>query len=111
MTSRRKVLALTVGLLPLAARAVRAQNTTPTPPPASAASQGKTPVAPGQASGPPIDKAQVGYQDVPYDGKVCAQCVYFIYQPMVGGAIESQCKMVAGPINPAGWCEIWAPKA
>jgi hypothetical protein len=58
-----------------------------------------------------ISKASVGYQDVPNNGQVCAQCVYFIFKPAEGTTPQSQCKMVAGNINPAGWCEIWAPKA
>ncbi len=59
----------------------------------------------------PIAKEQVGYQDVPRDGQVCAQCVYFIFKPALAGEPESRCEMVAGTINPAGWCQIWAPKA
>jgi len=58
-----------------------------------------------------ISKASVGYQDVPSNGKVCAQCVYFIFKPAQNSQPASQCKLVAGTINPAGWCEIWAPKA
>jgi hypothetical protein len=56
-----------------------------------------------------IAKNEVGYQDVPRRGKVCAQCIYFVFQPSTGGVPQSRCKMVAGTINPAGWCEIWAP--
>jgi hypothetical protein len=63
-----------------------------------------------QAAGAPISKAAVGYQDIPNKGAVCAQCVYFIFKPSDNGMLESRCKMVAGPINPAGWCEIFSPK-
>jgi len=63
-----------------------------------------------QAAGAPISKAAVGYRDIPYNGQVCAECVYFIFKPSENGVPESRCKMVAGVINPAGWCEIFAPK-
>jgi hypothetical protein len=68
-------------------------------------------VAGRQARAEILSKSAVGYQDVPSGGHVCAACVYFIFAPMVDGAIASRCKLVAGPINPAGWCEIWSPKA
>jgi hypothetical protein len=57
-----------------------------------------------------LSKDQVGYQDIPHNGAVCAQCVYFQYAPSVGGVLNSRCQMVAGPISPSGWCEIWATK-
>lgn len=56
-----------------------------------------------------IAKNEVGYQDVPRSGRVCAQCIYFVFEPSAGGVPQSRCKMVAGTINPAGWCEIWSP--
>ncbi len=62
------------------------------------------------AAGAPLSKEAVGYQDVPSGGQVCAQCVYFIFHPANGPVPQSRCKMVAGPIAPAGWCEIWAPR-
>jgi hypothetical protein len=58
-----------------------------------------------------LSKAAVGYRDVPYQGKVCAQCVYFIFKPASGPGPASRCQLVAGAINPAGWCDVWAPKA
>ncbi len=63
-----------------------------------------------KAAGSPISKAAVGYRDIPYNGQVCAACVYFIFKPSENGVLESRCKMVAGPINPAGWCEIFVLK-
>jgi hypothetical protein len=57
-----------------------------------------------------LSKDSVGYQDVPNDGKVCAQCVYFEFMPASGTTPQSRCKLVAGNINPAGWCEVWAQK-
>jgi hypothetical protein len=59
---------------------------------------------------PDLSKAAVGYQDVPSNGKVCAQCVYFEFYPATSAGPASRCKLVAGNINPAGWCEVWAPK-
>ncbi len=63
-----------------------------------------------RAAGAPLSKAAVGYRDVPYNGQVCAQCVYFVFKPSENGVPQSRCKMVAGLINPAGWCEVFAPK-
>lgn len=63
-----------------------------------------------QAAGSPLSKASVGYRDVPYNGQVCAACVYFMFKPTENGVPQSRCKMVAGPINPAGWCELFMPK-
>jgi hypothetical protein len=60
---------------------------------------------------PGLSKASVGYQDVPKGGEVCAQCVYFVFYPATGPLPASKCKLVADNINPAGWCEVWAPKA
>jgi len=68
-------------------------------------------VLPARAMMATMSKAEVGYQDVPSNGRVCAQCVYFEFHPSTGGTLGSLCELVAGPINPAGWCEVWAPKA
>ncbi len=86
MTTRRNLLALTAGLSLVQIR-------------------------PAHALESEIAKNEVGYQDVPRSGHVCAQCVYFVFKPSVGGLPQSRCKMVAGTINPAGWCEIWAPSS
>jgi hypothetical protein len=57
-----------------------------------------------------MSKASVGYRDVPSaDGKVCVQCIYYI--PIKAGQPLGTCRLVAGEINPGGWCEIWAPRA
>ena len=85
MTTRRNLIALSAGLLPLATISARADTV------------------------PAITKSQVGYQDIPRNGQVCAQCVYFIFKPASGATPQSRCKLVAGPISPAGWCQIWAP--
>jgi hypothetical protein len=57
-----------------------------------------------------MSKAEVGYQDVPKNGQVCAACVYFLFAPATSAGPASHCAMVAGLISPAGWCEVWAPK-
>jgi len=45
------------------------------------------------------------------NGQVCAACVYFEFYASTGGsAPASRCKLIAGPINPAGWCEVWQAK-
>jgi hypothetical protein len=67
--------------------------------------------AAGTARAEIMSKSAVGYQDVPNGGKVCAQCVYFVFMPASGSTPQSRCKLVAGNINPAGWCEVWAPKS
>ncbi len=83
MTSRRSLLAL--ALLPFG-------------PPALAAN-----------AGAPMSKSQAGYQDVPHSGQVCAQCAYFVFKPASGTGPSSRCRLIAGPISPAGWCEVWVP--
>jgi hypothetical protein len=42
-------------------------------------------------------KERVEYQEQPNDGQVCAGCVQF-------NAEAQRCRIVAGPINPRGWC-------
>ncbi|WP_428491274.1 high-potential iron-sulfur protein [Rhodopila sp.] len=49
-----------------------------------------------------IAQAQVQYQQTPKDGNKCSTCVNF--QP------PNACKIVAGTINPNGWCIAYAPK-
>ena len=49
-----------------------------------------------------IDQALVQYQDVPKEGAKCSGCVNF--------AAPSACKIVAGTIDPNGWCVVYAPK-
>ena len=63
-----------------------------------------------QAASAPLSKASVGYRDVPNNGQVCAACVYFMFKPTENGVPQSRCIMVAGPINPAGWCKLFMPK-
>jgi hypothetical protein len=94
MTTRRTL--ITLAGLAIPAAAARAQSLAPPSLETSTAA--------------PITKDQVGYQDVPYQGKLCAQCVYFIFAEASSAVPASHCKLVAGPISPAGWCQIWAPR-
>ncbi len=99
MTTRRRVLIAGAGLAGSAA-ALAAGRT--------AAAQ----MVPATGGPPPMSKDAVGYQDVPQNGQVCAACVYFIFHPQTaGGPPASRCRLVAGPIAPAGWCEVWQAKA
>jgi hypothetical protein len=49
-----------------------------------------------------VSKAMVHYQDSPKHGQECVGCANFIP--------PHDCKVVAGPISPRGWCELWVPK-
>lgn len=44
----------------------------------------------------------VQYQETPNDGNECDKCVNWVD--------PNQCKIVAGNINPKGWCVAFAPK-
>jgi hypothetical protein len=44
----------------------------------------------------------VQYQKTPKDGAKCSICVNFV--------APNQCKIVAGDIDPNGWCIAYAPK-
>lgn len=50
-----------------------------------------------------VPQASVQYQTQPKDGKKCADCLHFI-------AESKTCKLVAGSINPNGWCVLWTQK-
>ncbi len=43
-----------------------------------------------------------GYQNTPSGGNRCGNCVQF--QP------PAACRLVAGRINPQGWCRLFFPK-
>jgi hypothetical protein len=49
-----------------------------------------------------IAQAQVMYQEMPKDGAKCSLCVNWV--------APNACKIVAGTINPNGWCVAFAPK-
>jgi hypothetical protein len=45
----------------------------------------------------------VQYQQTPKDGNKCSLCVNWV--------APNSCKVVAGVINPEGWCVAFAPKS
>ncbi len=49
-----------------------------------------------------IAQAAVQYQTTPKDGAKCSGCVNF--------EAPNACKIVAGNIDPNGWCIAYAPK-
>ena len=49
-----------------------------------------------------IAQNQVQYQTTPKDGAKCSACVNW--------EAPASCKIVAGTINPEGWCIAFAPK-
>jgi hypothetical protein len=49
-----------------------------------------------------IAQTQVLYQNMPKDGAKCSLCVNWV--------APNACKIVAGTINPNGWCVAFAPK-
>lgn len=49
-----------------------------------------------------VDQKLVMYQTTPKNGQSCNKCVNF--EP------PNACKLVAGVISPAGWCQLFAPK-
>ena len=53
------------------------------------------------ASGKLPQKA-VQYQPVPKHGDRCSNCALW--------ELPASCKLVEGPISPAGWCSLFAPK-
>lgn len=59
------------------------------------------PAAPASKKAP---KASVQYQIQPKGDQKCSLCLHFI-------AASKTCKLVEGPINPEGWCTLWAKKA
>ena len=44
----------------------------------------------------------VHYQEKPKGPQECDNCLHFVP--------PASCKMVAGKINPKGWCQLYAPK-
>jgi hypothetical protein len=49
-----------------------------------------------------IAQSVVQYQKQPKNGQMCSNCVNF--QP------PTACKIVAGTIDPTGWCLVYGPK-
>lgn len=56
-----------------------------------------------------VPQAAAKYQDHPQaNGQICAGCSYFITGKTK--IAMGECKLVAGPISPNGWCQLFAPK-
>lgn len=53
-------------------------------------------------------KASMQYQDHPKGNQECSTCLQFI--PGKSASAMGQCKVVAGPISPKGWCIAYAKK-
>ncbi len=49
-----------------------------------------------------IEQSLVQYQAMPKDGAECDKCVNWV--------APNACKIVAGTINPKGWCVAFAPQ-
>lgn len=58
---------------------------------------------PMQAEAAKATKSQASYQDSPKHGQHCALCRYF-QKP-------NSCQLVAGTINPNGWCKFFNAKS
>jgi hypothetical protein len=54
------------------------------------------------------DKKAMQYQDQPKNGQECDQCMHWIPGPKPDA--QGQCKVVAGPINPKGYCVAFVKK-
>jgi len=55
-----------------------------------------------------VAKAAMQYQDHPKGEQDCSNCIQFI--PGKTPAAMGECKVVAGPIRPKGWCIAYAKK-
>lgn len=51
-----------------------------------------------------VSKKSAMYQNQPKGAQKCSTCINFI-------AASNTCTRVEGPINPEGWCILWAKKA
>ena len=49
-----------------------------------------------------LSQASVHYQKIPHDGQKCSDCAYFI--PGKTSPNTGNCRLVAGTIDPNGWC-------
>ncbi len=70
---------------------------------ATAALQAEARVAPERMAQDKIAQKMVQYQETPKEGQKCSLCVNW--------EAPNACKIVAGTINPEGWCIAFAPKS
>ncbi|MDE2516611.1 MAG: high-potential iron-sulfur protein [Rhodospirillales bacterium] len=54
-------------------------------------------------------KNSVQYQDTPKDSHQCDGCALYIAG--ASATAPGQCRAVAGPIDPHGWCMLWSAKS
>jgi len=59
-------------------------------------------------AGGTVPKAAMQYQDQPKNGQDCSSCMQFI--PGKSAGAMGECKVVAGPISPKGWCVAYVKK-
>lgn len=57
---------------------------------------------PAEAQDQKLAQNLVQYQTTPKDGQECDKCVNWV--------APNACKIVAGSINPKGWCVAFAPQ-
>jgi hypothetical protein len=56
--------------------------------------------APTAAQAAKLAQEKVQYQETPKDGNVCRDCMHFLPE-------NNTCRLVAGTINPEGWCQLY----
>lgn len=56
-----------------------------------------------------VPKAAMKYQDHPKGDQDCSSCMQFI--PGKSPTAMGECKVVAGPISPKGWCVAYVKKS
>ncbi|HUJ86184.1 MAG TPA: high-potential iron-sulfur protein [Burkholderiales bacterium] len=56
-----------------------------------------------------VPKSAMKYQDNPNGKDECSNCLQFI--PGKSASAMGECKVVAGPISPKGWCIAYARKS
>ncbi|WP_211450684.1 high-potential iron-sulfur protein [Collimonas antrihumi] len=54
-----------------------------------------------------MTKGMLHYQDSPKEGKMCADCAAYT-PPPAPEAGTGTCKIVAGQVNPQGWCMAYS---
>ena len=60
-------------------------------------------------AGGTVPKAAMKYQDHPKGNEDCSSCLQFI--PGKSPTAMGECKVVAGPISPKGWCVAYVKKS
>lgn len=66
---------------------------------ACAALGATTALAAGRTSEAKLSQEQVSYQPTPKGERKCSGCVNY--------EGNGNCRVVAGPIDPEGWCRLW----